>query len=269
MKISRIAFLVSAPMALTLAAPAAAQDSAEDAQMAEVMEKMQAAFAAEPLTEAQEARLPAAQQAVASVMPAGIYSDIMRDTMTSVLDPIFSEMGGTMGRGDMAPILGLASSELNELEDEQMAELSAILDPVFADRTRLGIAAMSDAMGELVGEMEPTIREGLARAYAVRFDAQQLDDINAFFATESGAAYASESMRIFTDPQAMSGMMQGMPMMMERMPDMIGEMEKATAELPAPASWDTLSPAQRSRVAEILGISVSELQESMEYAAPE
>ena len=54
--------------------------------------------------------------------------------------------------------------------------------------------------------IEPSYRAGLARAFATRFSAAELDELNRFFSTPVGARYAGESMLIYADPQVMAAM---------------------------------------------------------------
>ena len=87
-----------------------------------------------------------------------------------------------------------------------------------------------DVILETVGSMmrdvgqtvEGPMREGYARAFAKRFDRAQLGEIESFFSTPTGSAFASESMTLFSDPQVMSSIMGTMPAMFEQMGDMEG-----------------------------------------------
>src|SRR3546814_14631564 len=49
-------------------------------------------------------------------------------------------------------------------------------------------------ISEALVDLEPPMREGMAKAYARKFTADQLGDLNGFFATPTGHAYASERM---------------------------------------------------------------------------
>ena len=59
--------------------------------------------------------------------------------------------------------------------------------------------------------IDPRMRDGLARSMARRFDARQLADINAFFATPSGHALASQYMQLWFEPDTMRSMMGAFP----------------------------------------------------------
>ncbi len=254
-------------LALT-ASPLSAQDEPDPlAGMDDALIAMQDAFAADPLTPEQEARLPLAAQAVASIIPDGTYERMMRETMGGAIENMIGALAGdTMSAIELATVTGVDADTLRELDRTSLAAISQTIDPNYRERTTQAVRYMTDELAKLYGEMEPGIRTGLSRAYAVRFTRAQLMDINAFFATETGAAYANESMMIFVDPQTMSSMMEGMPMLMERMPEIMNGMATATADLPAEKTFDTLTPAERARIAGALGLTVPDLQESMEAA---
>ncbi len=80
----------------------------------------------------------------------------------------------------------------------------------------------------------PKIRDARSTSYAKKFDAQQLTEINRFFATPAGRFYASESMLMFMDPEMMKAMMGMMPDLMKAMPAILEKVKAATAHLPEP-----------------------------------
>jgi len=82
--------------------------------------------------------------------------------------------------------------------------------------------------------MEPKLREGLARSIARRFDEKQLRDINLFLATDSGKAFAGQTMRMWIDPDVMRSMVQSMPHLIAAAPGAMMRIEAETAHLPKP-----------------------------------
>lgn len=250
--------------ATLLASPAIAQD--DTGEMDQVMSAMQAAFPADPLTAEEDAKLPAASEAAAKIIPDGIYARMMEDVMGGMLGALAGQMTN-MSSYEIAAKLGVSPGEVDEYDEATRAEITNLIDPAFAQRGELSMKAMTASLTEIMTDMEPAVRKGLSRAYAQRFTAQQLADINAFFATPSGAVYASESMLVFTDPQVMSGSMEAMPKMMEAMPAMMASMEEATAELPPERGFADLSEDERTRLAELTGLSMEELAVQMEIAA--
>lgn len=255
----------AASLALFTAAPAIAQedDASNEEMSSEALEQIGSMlgglFQAEPLTTEQETRLPAAQAIVAQVMPDGFYGKMMRDMMDQTMRPMMAMF--TAPEFALAARLQVEDGTLENLDEAQQAELMQMLDPVHDQRVDTMITAMTENFSEMFSVLEPPMREGLSKAYAVRFDEAQLADIATFFATPTGGLYASESMALYADPQVMSAMMQSMPAIMGGMADLESSMKAAMAELPPERAYADLSAAERARMAEILGVEESELEE--------
>ena len=86
-----------------------------------------------------------------------------------------------------------------------------------------------------------------------------------FFATPTGKAYAADSMIIFMDPEVMSKMTTMMPEMMKQMPAITAKLKEATAGLPPPRRAEDLTPAQRKRLAVLLGVPEEAIGEPRDY----
>ena len=255
-------------LSLTLSAPAMAQDivtgeiegevAIDDAETDGVMDEaavlamMSGLFQAEPLTAEQEARLPAATAIVATMMPEGFYGELMRDMMEKTMRPMmamFSEPDFIL-----ASRLTLDEAAIAELGDAEKKELLTMLDPAWDQRADTMVNAMVANMGGAYAAVEPPVRAGLAKAYAVRFDEAQLADISSFFATPTGGEFARQSMALFADPQVMGATMEAMPEMIGSFTEMETSMEAALESLPAERDYADLSAAQRARMADLLGV---------------
>lgn len=197
------------------------------------------------------ARIALAHQTVDYIWPLGTYERMMHGTLDEMMDAM---MGSLF---DM-PLSALSPD--GKGPQGSMRELAEIEDPYFKERLRLATHAIMDEIVPLMNEMEPDIREGLAKAYARKYDARQLGEMNAFFATPTGGAYARDAYLMFMDPEVMTKIQAFMPEMMERMPDLVAKMQEATAKLPPPRRFDELSPAQKARVATLKGKSVEQLE---------
>ena len=283
--------------ALALAQPALAQDTYEepapeqidpDAEMAldgdesaqddEEMDAMALAmvssifatmFEADPLTPEAEARLPAAASVAASLVPEGVYGEMMGQMMDSFLSPILElaeQDGGGMSASDLADYTGLDEQAIEGLSQEERVELTQMFDPVYETRSRVQVDMIVGAANSVFATLEPGVRDGLAKAYATRFEASELDALNAFFATPAGAKYASQSLVINTDPQVISGMMQSIPSLLEQLPVLLESFENAEAGLPEPRRYDDLTPAEQRRASAILNVDQATLRESMAEA---
>ena len=253
-----------AAAALVCAVPAAAQEDPEHSESAmspgdldEFAGMMAGLFQTEPLTEEQNARLPAAQAVIGEMMPDGFYGEMMAGMMDKMLRPMltmFSQPEFVLGAR-----LTVDAEAIEALEEAEQAELTAMLDPAYEARGDAMVAVLTSRMGGMFTAMEGPMREGLSKAYAVRFDDAQLADIAAFFATPTGGEYARESMALFADPQVMQASMQALPAMMSGFGDIESAMREAMAALPAERGYGDLTEAQCERMAELLDVDPAQL----------
>lgn len=246
----KLMLIAAACCALPLgSATALAQDAAAARVTASTPE------AAAPLD---PARLAAARRTVDYVFPTGTYARLMNGKMSGLMDQMLDTVG-KMPLRQLAALGGISQDKLSKLGDGTLKEVMAIYDPHYQERTQLTLRAMTDELVPLMTRFEPAVRDGLTQAYARRFTAQQLDELNRFFATPTGSAYAADSFAIFMDPEVMAKMSEIMPAMMQEMPAMMTRMKDATASLPPPREFSDLTAAERRKLATLLGVSEAEL----------
>jgi len=197
-------------------------------------------------------RLEAARNTIEAVFPDGTYARIMQRSMDAMMDSAMASVGD-MPLRDIASATGKNSEELEAMGDATLKEMLDILDPAYAERMELTLAAMSTQMTAMMSEFEPSFQDGLARAYARRFDTAQLAELNAFFATPTGRAYANESMTLMTDPEVMGKLREIMPAMIKKMPQLMKVMTEATDHLPSPRKPEDLTEAEQEQLARLLG----------------
>ena len=181
------------------------------------------------------ARLKLAEQTVAKLIPPGTYQKIMKDMMDTMAGGIVDQMMGM----DAATMAGMAGEEVGSeaaaaVKGKTMAEILAEADPNFKERMDITMKVMFTEMGDLMSAIEPTVREALAKIYARKYRAKELADMNSFFATPSGAAFAGNFMATFTDKEMMDASFGMMPKIMEAMPAIMKKVQAATAHLPPP-----------------------------------
>lgn len=191
------------------------------AQMLMMFDKM---FPAGPAPD--PARLVLARTTVETLWPNGTYWRMTDQFMGAMYDRIMAMKlsdfdKGAAKKGKPGPDLTLHESMVKD-------------DPFFDQRVAIIRRVMTDEMKSLSAIVEPRLRDGLARAAARRFDANQLTDINAFFATDSGRALGSNLMTIWVDPDTIRGMVQSMPDLIAAMPQFMARIERETATLPKP-----------------------------------
>lgn len=271
--IKTLAATAISSLALAFSTPLKAQDEAAGTDAAaapldEIAGMMSGLFEAEPLTPEQEARVPKATAVVSAMMPEGFYAEMMGDMMDTMLEPMLGAMSGEAGaRIVLLTRLDMDPSVVSGIAPEQKVELATMLDPGFEERGEVMKSFLGNVMLEASVLVEPLYREGLAKAYAVRFTDAQLEDIATFFKTPTGAVYATENMKLMADPQVMAANMQAMPAMMKQMGGMTASIEQAMAQMPPENSYEDLTPTQRARMSELLGVPAETLADVM--MAPE
>ena len=260
--------------ALTLAPqPLAAQDDAQDAaapsaeadEMQQAMEMLGAMFPAEPLTADQEARLPQAQRIIARMIPEGTLSEMMGSMFDKMLGPLM-QMGGTAATSTVTEATGVSALDL-DLEPEQVEELAGLFDPAWAVRQEREMAMFPDMMAQMMDAMEPGMRKAMAELYAINFNPTELNEIEAFFLTETGTSYARKSFTMSSDPRVISATMEAMPAMMETIGALEQTFAEATADLPSKRGFADLTAAEKAKVAELTGYAVEEIEANLEANA--
>ncbi|MEG8219797.1 DUF2059 domain-containing protein [Sphingomonas sp. HH69] len=216
---------------------------------------------ASPVASTDPARVSAARPVVAKLFPVGTYRRMMGKSMSQMMDGMMGSMM-KMPINQIAGMSGVSVDTLSNLPEASLKEVSAIVDPHFRERTKLGMDAMMAAMADLMDGFEPNVRDAMTRAYARKFDERQLAEINAFFATPTGNDFAEAYMSLFMDPEIMGEMQALMPQMMKQMPDLAERAKKATDSLPPPRKIADLSQAEKDKLARLLGVKASELQSS-------
>jgi hypothetical protein len=267
--------LAAASALSLLAAPAAfaAQDSPppveavspEGEEMEQTMAMLGSMFPAEPLTEEQQARLPQAQRVVNRMIPEGTLGEMMGSMFDKIMGPIMAATDAP-ANSVVQKGIGISPGDL-DLSEEQIAELAALFDPAYAERHQREMALMPGLMRDMMTVMEPTMRKVMSELYAINFNQTELDDIEAFFMTETGAAYARKSYAMSSDPRIIGATMESLPQLMGAFGSMEQKIEAAGADLPAKRGFDALSKAEQARVAELTGYTVEEIAEEFARAA--
>ena len=243
--------VLAAIAGLAIAQPAAAQDSSAIDQSA---------------TAPDPARLAAAKIAVDHVFPSGTYARMMmsgsfKEMVDQIADSVTDIPLATIGQS-----FGLQPADLKKLDKSTTADVMQIVDPAYKQRMDAVMDAMLPVMTDMLSGMEPGIREGLVKAYARHFTLEQLDDMNRFFATPSGAAYASDAFLLFMDPEVIARETKDMPVILQKfiaqMPQVAKEAEAATANLPKARTYKDLTPAEKARLAKLLGVDVKQLEKN-------
>lgn len=216
-----------------------------------------------PMVMPDPARLATARAIADRVMPAGTYRTILQGSLNGMISGMMNQMMDVPVR-QFAATAGMPAEEAKKLGGATTRQIMSVIDPAFDERSRLSMAAMMDGLGDVLVKIEPDIREGLAEAYATRFSATQLAEIRAFFDTPTGSSFAAQQMTLMNDPALAKRMQALMPTIVQAMPDLIKRVEAATAGLPKPKKAADLTDAERSKLAQLLGIPPEKLKQAKE-----
>ena len=179
-------------------------------------------------------RLAISSRIAGKILPDGSYARMMNDTMEQMIDGAMSAMLDM----DVGAITAMLTEEERAKVDPallqmSMRELMEKCDPHFVERLSITNRTMWSELGPVMTRMEPRMREALAASLARRFDVATLSEIDRFFVTPAGAAFAAESVVMWTSPEMGAAMAESMPDMMEAMPSIFAKVQAATAHLPA------------------------------------
>jgi hypothetical protein len=195
-----------------------------------------AAFAATPTKPPIMSVMLSPEQAAANkmamnIIPDGTYARIMNDmmgNMDSMMDQVFGLVGGFMG-GDAK---GKTGAEIRANMEADMAKR----DPNYKERMNITMKVMGEEMGKLFTKVEPMVRDGLGKSFARQYSLIELNEMNGFFATPTGAKLGRNFMGMFTDKDLMDSMFKMVPDVIKEMPGIMTRVEKATAHLAKPKS---------------------------------
>ncbi|QZH76314.1 MAG: hypothetical protein JY451_07195 [Erythrobacter sp.] len=233
---------------------AAQEDGAYDAYAEE--------FAVEPLTAEQQARMPAARRLADLAMPEGSYAELAGSTFG--ISPEYELEADPFGAlyGALA-----YSSAVAEIAGAKAGQAMDILDPAWRERQEAQFAHQASYSRAMIERFEPIMRDAYAELFAIRFTQSQLQDIEAFLRTDSGAAYAREALSMATDPRV-SASIYSRPELWE-VPAALdySALEATLAALPAARAFADLSARERARLAALTGMSEAELEQAMREGA--
>ncbi len=200
----------------------------------------QPVFAVQLIPPTDPVRLAAAKPVIDRIWPAGTYARMMRTMMGPFMQ---SSIAQTMAMkpGDLIP--GMMGKPTGKPEDnETLGQMAAKNDPYFQQRMALTMNAVGDEMAKLMTQVEPGVRDALAHAYARRFTGVQLGELDRFFATPTGQAYAADQMTLMMSPDMAQAMQAFVPEMVKAAPEFMAKVAEATKDLPPPGKSKAASP---------------------------
>lgn len=176
-------------------------------------------------------RLAAARPVIDRIWPLGTYARIMHGAMDQMMQSTMGSMYD-MRADELGEMAGGDAKVSAALKGKTMGDLMKAEDPAYKERMKISMDVMMGEMTRIMSDVEPDVREAMAHAYARRFTVEQLGDLDHFFATPTGAAYASESVTLMMGPDMMQAMQAFAPRLMKQMPAIMAKVQEATKGLP-------------------------------------
>lgn len=199
------------------------------------------------------ARLAIARRLAAILLPPGSFRTMMGAAMDQVARQSVDSAFALPLKSFMAAA-GLSADEAARLPPTTIRDLIRVVDPAFEERNRRTLPVMMGGIIEVMSAEEPSIREGYAEALARRFEPSQLLQIEAFFRTPTGAAYAASMFTLQTDPAFVARTQAMIPRLMQAMPAILAKATAATADLPKPRQFQDLTDSERADLARMFGL---------------
>ncbi len=263
-----------APVAETVAAPAEdevateydSKAAAEEAkakmqkEMDEAIALVEKMFDTSSLPPIEPARLTLAQKTMGALIPAGSLEKMIDNLYGKMFKTIMDEFGG---QSDLMLSIqtGVESEQIAKLDEATKGKVADMFDPHRKEREDQITKVIKPLISEVLGDMEPPMREGLAKAYARRFTAAQLTDLNGFLATPTGTLYASEWMALQADPEVMVAVIKAVPPLITKFIDRAPELEKDFKDLPKEKQLSDFDDKELGKLAKLMKVDVKVLKE--------
>lgn len=222
-----------------------------------IVEKM---FDTSDLPPVEPARLTLAQTTMGALIPAGSLERMMDNLYGKMFKTIMGEMGG---ESDLMISIktGVESEKIAALDDATKGKIADVFDPHRLEREDQINKVIKPLISEVLADMEPPMRAGMAKAYARKFSAAQLTDLNGFLATPTGTAYGNEWMALQADPEVMLAVIKAVPPLISKFIDRAPQIEKDMKELPKEKQLADLSDAELSKLAKLMKVDVKTLKD--------
>lgn len=194
-----------------------------------------------PQPEPDPARLALARTSVQSMWPDGAYGKMMSGLMGTMFDRMMQ-----MKASDLGAASGMKTPAMAAANDLSIHDQAAKKDPYFDQRMAAMRQVVTEELGRVSAIIDPRMREGLARAMARRFEAQQLGEINRFIATPTGQAFAGQYMQLWVDPDTIRSIFTSVPELMKLMPEVTQKFKAVEEKFPKPPK--TAEPAKPAQI---------------------
>ncbi|SNT26525.1 DUF2059 domain-containing protein [Sphingopyxis indica] len=230
-------------------------------EMDEVIALIEQMFGTDDLPPIEPARLALAEQTTAALVPSGSLERLMDNLYGKMFKTIMDQADGS---SDLMLSIktGVESDKIAELDKDTKTAIADLFDPHRKEREEQITRVVKPLISEALADLEPPMREGMAKAYARKFSAEQLGELNAFFATPTGRVYTEEWMAAQADPEVVLAMAKAIPPMVLKFIDRAPEISKDFEDLPKERALADLSDAEMKKLAKMMKVDVKTLQDN-------
>ncbi len=179
------------------------------------------------------ARLAAADRVMGKLLSDGTYSRVMTTMQTDLVEPLLNRVWNMKGSEAMA-LLGIPETEASKSgkNEETFAQAFAKDDPHGRERILAYVTTYFKLLGDMSDAVAPDIRSAMARDFARKYSVTELNDMDRFFATPTGSAFAKDYMMSTYTLDVLQTSLMVWPKMMKAVPDFAERLAKADAHLP-------------------------------------
>lgn len=229
-------------------------------EMDEAIALIEKMFDTSDLPPVDPARLTLAEQTTAALIPSGSIEKMVDNLYGKMFKTIMGEFGG---QSDLMLSIktGIESDKIAALDEATKGKVADMFDPHRKERDEQINRVIKPLISEVLADMEPPMRTGMAKAYARKFSGAQLTDLNAFLATPTGNLYASEWMALQADPEVMVAVIRAMPPLITKFIDRAPEIEKDLKELPKEKQLSDFDDKELGKLAKLMKVDVAVLKE--------
>lgn len=251
---------VPVPPPMTSEAMVADAKAKMQVEMDKAIAMVEKLFGTKDLPPVDPARLALAQKTTAALIPAGGLEKMLDNLYGKMFQTFLDEMGATSDLS-LSIKTGVDSETIAALDADTKKAVADVFDPYRKQRDDQMIKIIRPLLSEFLTDLEPSMRDGLAHAYARKLTAAQLTELNAFFATPTGSVYASESMALGADPEVMVTMMKALPPVISKFIDKGPTLEKQFKDVPKEKSLTDMTDADLAKLAKLMKVDVKVLKD--------
>jgi hypothetical protein len=230
--------------------------SREDATFAVIAKIFEKSVDQTPINPAQ---LKLAETTAGKLLPNGSMKSMMGTMLDTFLTPMMDVLP-EMSSSEIMLKTGIYEGEIENLDEEKRKTITAMLDPTRKQRGKQIMDSVMPLLDETMTMLEPPMRTGISRAYARKFSADQLRQINGFFATPAGSAFAAASYPLQADPEVMQAVFKALPEMIKKLKTKGPALEAEMKKLPREKTLADLNNAEIATLAVLLKVDVATLE---------